>query len=234
MKSVRNPEARPARPGLESEEPWDGPFYWGRALFRAFFWAGCRWEVQGREYVPAEGGFILAPNHTSYADPPLAGSALARPVWFMAKRELFSVPLLKHILPSVHAFPVARGTADRRALRRAYALLTQGKVVVIFPEGGRSPDGRLMPAEPGIALVALRAGVPVVPMGLMGADRVLPRSSPFPRPAKVRVRIGEPLRFDHLRGQALTRELLQAVAADIGRALAALLPAHMGGLGGCI
>ncbi len=88
-------------------------YYLGRALFRAVFQVLCRWEVEGRENVPSSGGLILAPNHLSYLDPPLAGSAVRRPVYFMAKRELFSVPVLGWLIRRTHAFPVSRGAADR-------------------------------------------------------------------------------------------------------------------------
>ena len=199
-------------------------YYAGRAVTRAFFTHACRYQVQGREHVPREGGVILAANHTSYLDPPLVGSAVRRPIHFMAKAELFGVPALGWFIARAHAFPVHRGAADRRALRTAVQLLRQGEVLLIFPEGTRSPDGRLMPAELGVGIIALRSGAPVVPVAHTGADRVLPRGTPLLRPAKIRVRIGPPLRFDHLAGRAGDRDALQQVAHRVTQAIAALLP----------
>jgi len=198
-------------------------YYLGRALFRAFFTLACRWEVEGRENIPP-GGVILAANHTSFVDPPLVGSAIERPVHFMAKAELFEIPGLGWIISHTNAFPVRRGAADRRALRTASDLLRQGEVLAVFPEGTRSPDGRLRPGELGIGIIALRSGAPVVPAGITGADRVLPRGVPLPLPAKLRVRFGKPLHFDEFAGRAGDRAALEEVARRVTRAIAALLP----------
>jgi 1-acyl-sn-glycerol-3-phosphate acyltransferase len=170
----------------------------GRALSRLLLTVLGRWEVEGRENVPERGGVILAPNHTSYLDPPAAGTAIERPTWFMAKEELFRIPVLGWIIPRTRAFPVRRGAPDRRALRRAMDLLEQGEVVTIFPEGTRSEDGRLKEPELGFALIALKTRAPVVPMALIGTTSVLPYNSPFLRPGKVRVRIGKPITFPDL------------------------------------
>ena len=173
--------------------------YWiGRELFRLFFQVFCGWRVVGAENCPRTGPLILAPNHISYLDPPAVGCAVPQPVWFMAKHELFKIPVLGTVLPRVHAFPVHRGAPDRPALRRAEALLHEGKTVVLFPEGARRFDGRLGDPEPGVAFVALRTRVPVVPVALVGTDRALPRHSVLPRPARVEARLGRPITFPDL------------------------------------
>jgi 1-acyl-sn-glycerol-3-phosphate acyltransferase len=195
-------------------------------LIRLLLAAFCHWEVRGRENVPRCGGMIIAPNHISYLDPPVAGSALDRQIFFMAKVELFRIPGFRWLIREYGAFPVRRGVADRTALRWAEQLLLAGEGVMVFPEGTRSPDGRLMPAERGIAMLALRTGAPVVPVGVDGTDRTLPCHSFILRPAKIRVNIGPPLTFDDLRGnRALNREAAQEAARRITAALAALLPA---------
>lgn len=185
-----------------------------------------RLRVIGAENVPRTGGVVLAPNHTSYIDPPLAGVGCRRKVWFMAKAELFAIPVLGAIIPRVGAFPVRRSTADRQALRRAHELLTAGEVVNIFFEGGRSPDGRLLPPELGPAMIALRAEVPIVPVALINADRLLPRHSAFLHFTRVTVVFGEPLTFPHLAGKAGDRTALREVGETVARRVAELMRAH--------
>jgi 1-acyl-sn-glycerol-3-phosphate acyltransferase len=204
-------------------------YYFGRALFRLFFRVFVRWEVRGRENIPLAGGAILAPNHISHLDPPLVGSAVKRPVNFMAKRELFSVPLLGKIIRRTRAFPISRDRADREALKKAYQLLAAGELLVMFPEGTRSPDGRLQAAEPGFALIAAKAGVPVIPIALIGANRVLPKGSIFVRPGKIKVRIGAPICYDSSLTDGTKRESLRIFADRVMRAISQMLPAEMAG-----
>lgn len=191
-------------------------------VVRAFF-ALCPMRVIGHENVPTSGSALLAANHVSYLDPPAIGCALRRECWFVAKAELFSLPVLGPLLPRLHAFPVRRGTADRSAIRRCVELLGEGKLVAVFPEGTRSPDGRLMKAEPGIGIIALWAGVPVVPIALTGTDRALPRRSPFLRPSPITVRIGTPLAFHDLGADWRDRQAVAEVGRRVMTAIADLL-----------
>ena len=193
-------------------------------LLRIFFRLFNRWEVTGREHVPPTGGVLLIANHTSYSDPPIVGSACPRPVHFMAKAELFDRPLLGAFIRRAHAFPVRRGAADRTALRRAVRLLREGKVLLLFPEGTRSPDGRLQELEQGAAFIALSGNAVVVPVGLVGADRLLSRGSPILRPAKLHVRFGPPVDLSDLRGQRHTREILAQACQQMAAGMRALLP----------
>jgi len=195
----------------------------GRALFRLLFRLYNRWEVSGRDLVPDRGALLLIANHTSYADPPIVGSACRRPVHFMAKAELFFFPL-GAIIGRTHAFPVRRGGVDRAALRRAMQVLTEGGALLIFPEGTRSPDGKLMELETGAAFLALSSGAAVVPVGVDGADRLLPRGSPIIRPAKLRIRFGPPLNLADLRGARPTREALEEATRRMAAALREVLP----------
>jgi 1-acyl-sn-glycerol-3-phosphate acyltransferase len=204
-------------------------YYLGRALFRFIFRGFCFLAVQGRENLPRTGGVILAPNHISHLDPPLAGSAVGRPVHFMAKEELFRVPVLGWLIRRTRAFPVKRGSADRKALRKAQELLEKGEVVVVFPEGQRSSDGKLQEPELGLALLAARAKAPVVPMAIVGSDRALPRGSMFFRPAKIRVKIGEPLSFEEAPNPRSSREALEGFAEKVMQAIGEMLPAEMRG-----
>jgi 1-acyl-sn-glycerol-3-phosphate acyltransferase len=177
----------------------------------------------GSENVPRKGGIILAPNHVSYIDPPAVGCGLtARPVRFMAKIELFKIPVLGFLIKAVGAFPVKQSTADRAALRKALDLLEQGQVVCIFPEGTRSLDGKLMKAQAGIGMVALRSRAPVVPVALVGTRKLLPPHSFFFHFSRVRIIYGEPLTFDDLYERGMDREAIEQVGERVMAAIAKL------------
>lgn len=177
-------------------------------------------ERLGLENVPRSGGVLFCPNHVSDADPPAMAVALPRSAWFMAKEELFSIPILGRLVRLWHGFPVRRDSADRAALRQAETLLKAGEAVVIFPEGGGNPHGVLQPLYPGALLVALRCNVPVIPVALTNTSTVWPYAAPYPRRARVavRVRFGAPLDLSDLKGKrgavdAATRRLTETLAA---------------------
>jgi len=213
------------RDGIRSTGERGTPlFRVSRALLKVLFRCYNRWEVSGCEHVPESGGVLLIANHTSYADPPIVGAACRRPVNFMAKAELFRIPVLSAFISRTHAFPVKREAADQQALRHALRLLNAGEVLLVFPEGTRSPDGRLMPFEAGAAFIALASEAQVVPVGIDGADRLLPRGKPILLPAKLRVRFGSPLDLSQYRAQRRSREVLQEACDVISAALSAVLP----------
>lgn len=181
-------------------------------------------SVEGAENVPRQGGLLVVSNHVGTIDPPLIGAYLPRPdAYFMAKSEYFQHPVGRLFIAGYHAFPVVRGTADRTALRRALRLLTEGHVVVLYPEGHRSPDGKLQPALPGAGFLARTAGVPVLPVGLWGTSRVLPVGARWPRRAPVHLRFGEaaPIPTLDTRGRRLSS---QQIADLLMRRVAAVLP----------
>jgi len=137
----------------------------------ALFW---RMRIIHPERRPADGGVIVAPNHQSYADPPVIGAAFPfKPVWFMAKRELFAYPLFGKYLRSLQAFPVDRGTADLRAFRTAVGILRSGGSVVLFPQGARYREFSLEQIKPGFALLARVGRADVLPVFLHNTDGML-------------------------------------------------------------
>lgn len=168
----------------------------GRGLYR-FGWRVLRhlakllfgFEVKGEENVPPEGGVLLASNHLSLADPPVVGVASPRELHYMAKRELFDIPIFRRLITTLNAFPISRGYG-REALERALDVLRRGKALLVFPEGTRSRDGRLGPPKPGVGMLAVRAGVPVVPVALSGTKHL---GRCLLRKEKLKVRFIRPL-----------------------------------------
>jgi 1-acyl-sn-glycerol-3-phosphate acyltransferase len=194
-----------------------------RALFSLFFRLFGAWEVRGHENVPRSGAVLVAPNHLSFLDPPLIGCALRRPGWFMAKAELFRIPGFAWLIRGMHAYPVRRGAVDRAALKRTLEYLKEGEIVCVFPEGTRSTTGDLGPIEIGIGMLALKSGAPIVPVGIRGTDRMLPRNAKWLHPAKIRVQFGPPLEVTPPPDGRSDREACQQIADHVGSALRAVL-----------
>lgn len=185
-----------------------------------------RFKAYGTENIPSKGGVILAPNHISYLDPPAAGAGIRRQVRFMAKLELFKIPVLGFLIRNVGAFPVKRGTADRHALKKAIDLLQQGELVCLFPEGKRSETGEPLDAELGIGMIALRSKAPVVPTAIIGTTSVLPFDSPLPRFGRIRIYYGNPITFDHLYDKASDRAAIEEVGETVMKHIKELFYAH--------
>lgn len=190
-------------------KPW---FYaFAKAVMRVFFWLIYPLSAFGAENLPEAGAVILCGNHLSLLDPLAAGVSMRRRIRFMAKSELFRVPLLRWIIRALGAFSVRRGSADMAAVRTALAVLREGEVLGIFPQGGRDLTGsRAM--ESGVALIALKSGAPVVPM------RILTPFRPFRRNTLV---VGAPVDLSafSLRGGSAA---LNGATEAIERAVAAL------------
>ena len=155
---------------------------------------GSKFHLRGAASLPASGPVLIVSNHVGAVDPALIGAWTPRPVWFMAKAELFA-GAFGWLMRGYHAFPVVRHSPDRTALRRAFDLLKQGSAVVLFPEGHRSETARLLRAEPGAGFVARRSGAPVVPIAITGTQYVLGRHAIIPRRAEVAMTFGEPFQL---------------------------------------
>ncbi|MBF0253528.1 MAG: 1-acyl-sn-glycerol-3-phosphate acyltransferase [Candidatus Omnitrophica bacterium] len=152
-----------------------------------------RLSVKGAENIPHRSGrFIIAPNHTSYLDPPIIGAALWRQMVFLAKDRLFKIPVLGLFLHSVGVMPVDTNN-DAGSLRRAVKMLKSGLPITIFPEGTRAPSGDFLEGKPGIAFLAHMAQAPIVPCYISGAREAMGRGQRWIRPSKIRAIFGEPV-----------------------------------------
>jgi len=168
--------------------------YWAlRAMLVPFFLVYFRLQRVGREHLPRSGPLLLASNHRSFLDPFVIGTLVRRPVYYMAKRELFEKRWQAWVLNALGAFPVDRGAGDGDAMATAREILARGDCVVVFPEGTRVRPGPLADPRRGVGRLALETGAPVVPVAVIGSDAV--RRGWRIRPRKVRIRVGAPLRF---------------------------------------
>lgn len=149
------------------------------------FYLGLRFE--GEHHIPLEGPLIIAPNHVTYADPLLVSIPVRRPVYYMAWDALFRVPVFSWLIRRLRAFPVDIDSADPKATREAVRLLQAGGAVMIFPEGGRSPDGRLQRFKPGAFRLACNLDVPVLPVTIIGGHESWPPGRLLPRPGQMTI-----------------------------------------------
>ena len=180
-----------------------------------------RLEARGAEQVPRTGPLLLVSNHISVLDPPLIGAVTPRPLTFLAKAELFDIPIFGRFIKAVNARPVRRGGSDARALKDALRVLEEGRALLVFPEGTRGPEGVLRAAKPGAGMLAVLSGAAVVPVYIVGSGRAMPRGAALPRPGKIRVRFGAPLHFKTGSGGE-RKETYRAAADEMMRAIAQL------------
>lgn len=186
------------------------------------------YEVVGLENVLRKGPLIVAINHMNFLDPVIATVFIPRDIVSMAKAELFGSPAIGLIFRSYGAFPVRRGEIDRTALRKAMAALKEEKALLMAPEGTRGGDWRLMKAHDGVAYVALKASVPIVPMAISGSERFWQGLARLRR-TKARVVVGEP--FILIPGEGkVSREQLSEMTTEAMYRLAALLPPEYRGV----
>lgn len=153
----------------------------------------CRMSVTGQEHIPTTGPFVLAPVHRSFIDTPIASGCTRRRMRFMGKDSMWKKKPFGWTLSALGAFPVTRGSADREAITRAIAVLQSGEPLVLFPEGERKSGPVVQPLRDGAAYVACKAGVPIVPVGIGGSERVLGKGMKFMYPRKLVVMVGEPI-----------------------------------------
>ncbi len=156
-------------------------------VFRFLF----RGQTRGVSNLPKTGGVVVVSNHGSHLDPPILGHALGRPVAFMAKSELFKVPILSFIISACGAYPVKRGAGDREAIRNASHRLNEGWATGVFLDGTRQENGRVNDPKAGAALLAARTGSPILPVAIVNSHRAFPKGSLLPRFVSIHLRVGE-------------------------------------------
>ena len=196
---------------------WLG-YHFSRLAGRWFF----RLSVIHRERMIQSGPAILAMNHQSYLDPLLAGITCDRAIYFLARRTLLDAPLLGWLLPKLNVIPVNQEGVDRSAIKAVIRILQAGNGALIFPEGSRTLDGNLQPAEPGLGLVIAKTLAPVVPMRIFGAHEALPRGGGGLHFVPITIVIGEPIFFNATDVGLPGKNLYQQLSQRVMDAIAAL------------
>jgi 1-acyl-sn-glycerol-3-phosphate acyltransferase len=206
------------------------PYFIGWCGFRALYKVYFRWRVYNAERVPLEGGVILASNHASYLDPPLVGSGVRRGINYLARENLFRFPVMGWVLRHWQVVPVDRDGGGAAGLRAILDRLLAGGAIILFPEGTRTRDGKLQPARSGIGLTVIKSTAPVVPVRVFGTFEAYGRHMRFPRPYRMSVKYGEPMRFEQLRAEAKVcskvrlKAIYQQVADELMAAIAKVEP----------
>jgi len=164
-----------------------------RGILKAVLLVYNRLQIEGRENLPPTGAYVLAPVHRSYVDSPIAACVTRRRMRFMGKDSVWKYRSIGWIASTLGAFPVTRGSADLEALRRGIAVLEGGEPLVLFPEGERKSGPVVQPMFDGAVYIATKAGVPIVPVGIGGSEKVMPKKAKFLYPHRLHVVIGAPL-----------------------------------------
>ena len=181
-----------------------------------------RFRVIHQERVIQEGPVILAMNHQSYLDPPFAGIACNRAIYFLARKTLLDVPMLGWLLPRLNVIPVDQEGNDRSALKALIRILRANHCALVFPEGSRTLDGKLQKPLPGLGFVIAKTLAPVVPMRIFGAHHALPRGGGKLRFCPITIVIGQPLRFTAEEVKGTGREVYPRLSERVMNAIAAL------------
>jgi len=185
-----------------------------KAIAKTFF----RYRVVGAENIIEQGPCILAANHASFLDPPLAGVACQRGIHYLARKSLLQWPVLGPILPQLNVIPVDQTNPERSALMGCIRVVRGGGGILLFPEGSRTQDGRLQTARPGLGMIVAKTGAPVVPMRIFGSFEAYPPGRLLPRLGPITVVVGPSLQFPH----GGNREAYQQISEAVLQAIAGL------------
>src|SRR5262249_55390982 len=214
--------------GRREGEARTGFYAFARVVVRLLVPLVAKLHTEGLENIPREGAMILASDHIAWFDIPLVSLRVPRITHYMAKIELFGIPVLGGMLRWLGAFPVRRGEGDREALRTAQRVLEEGRLLIIFPEGHRS-GGHLIEGKSGVALIALRAGVPVLPVAVFGTDHIRTGFRLGPFAPRVTVRYGKPFRLEPETGRYSRDDVVNGIN-EIMLRIAALMPPEYRGI----
>jgi 1-acyl-sn-glycerol-3-phosphate acyltransferase len=206
-------------------------FNFCRAVVRLASGLLFRLDIQGLENIPAEGAAVIVSNHLSGWDIPTEALRPRRIMHFMAKAEYTRIRLLRWLFPMLGGFFVRRGEGDMEAIRNALAVLRAGQLLFIYPEGHRSENHALIPAHDGFALIALRSGVPVIPIATWGSELVGKKGRFGPRRPTIHIRYGTPIQLQSA-GKRATREEIGKATETIMRTIASMLPEQYRGVYG--
>jgi 1-acyl-sn-glycerol-3-phosphate acyltransferase len=198
-------------------------YYWlgyhlSRLLAKLFF----GFRIVHRERVIQTGPVILATNHQSFFDPPLAGNAADRAIYFLAKKSLMDVPILGWLLPRLNVIPVNLERGDRSALKALIRVLSAGDCALVFPEGTRTPDGNLQSAEPGLGLIIAKTRAPVVPMRIFGAYDAWPIGGKMRLGPQITIVVGEAIHFSEADFEGSGKDLYTRLSQRVMDAIAAI------------
>ena len=196
--------------------------------FCRVFW---RLDVEGREKIP-DGPFVLAPVHRSNIDFAIVAAVTKRRMRYMAKDSIFKIGPLGRFFSALGAFPVHRGSADREALRRCIEVIEGGEPLVMFPEGTRQEGAEVQPLFDGPAYVASRTDIPIVPAGIGGSQRAMPRGSKFVRPVKVTLVIGDPIYPERDASGRVPRRAVRELTARLHKEVQSLFDRAQAKVGG--
>jgi 1-acyl-sn-glycerol-3-phosphate acyltransferase len=192
------------------------PYTFFQILFRVIGTLLWHLRVIGHHHIPRRGGVLVAANHTSYADIPFVGCSMRRKASFMGKAYLFRNPIVGAIYRFAGGFPVERDSISPGKLTEAVRRLKAGEVVVIYPEGARSRDGKMQPGQIGIGMIVTETGVPVVPAFIAGAHKVLPLGAKWPQLHPVTVIFGEPIDFSYIIGKSTpSKEVARKISEEV-------------------
>lgn len=174
-----------------------------------------RLDIEGADNVPNEGRAIIASNHLSFMDHIFVAVAIDRPIYFLSKAEHFENPVKAFLFDKFNVIPLERGEGDKEAFHKSIQVLEDGNLFGIYPEGTRSPDGRLYKGHTGVARLALTTKSPIIPAAMINTDAVLPKGDLIPSLESAAVRFGEPLYFDEFYGQQNDKKVARQVTDQV-------------------
>lgn len=182
-------------------------------VFTIYFFFINKITLKGTENIPESGGAVLCSNHINWLDPILIGICIKRKIYFMAKAECFRNKLFAFIMKGINAFPVKRGTADISAIKKSFSIIRGGDILGIFPEGTRSRTGRLLPAEPGASVIAIKTHAPIIPVRVQGSYLI---------GGHLRLTIGKPISFEEYSGRKLSSQEINNISQQIMKEISKL------------